>query len=77
VRWRPLAEWRARRLPGLSKDGLRVGLNWSGNRATGDDLEPSDVALSLSSRESVYPGKAPPHIGQVRPDCGWSAGVRV
>ena len=48
----PLAEWRARWLPGLRKDGLRVGLNWSGDRATGHDLEPSDVELTLSRRES-------------------------
>ena len=48
----PLSEWRARWLPGLRKDGVLVGLNWSGNRATGYDLEPSDVERNLCSHES-------------------------
>jgi Protein of unknown function (DUF2750) len=30
-----LATWRERWLPGMEKDGLLVGLNWSGERATG------------------------------------------
>lgn len=48
----PLSEWRARWLPGLSKGGVLVGLNWSGNRATGYDLETSDVERNRSSRAS-------------------------
>jgi hypothetical protein len=48
----PLAEWRERWLPGLSKDGFLVGLNWSGHRATGYDLSPTDVERNLGSRES-------------------------
>lgn len=47
----PLDEWRARWLPGLSRDGLLVGLNWSGRRATGYDVSPADVAASLSARD--------------------------
>ena len=30
-------------LPGMQKDGLLCGLNWSGERVTGYDLAPSDV----------------------------------
>lgn len=45
-----LDEWRSRWLPGLEKDGLRVGLNWSGERATGYDLDPDDVERNLSTR---------------------------
>ena len=42
-----LDDFRTRWLPGLERDGLRVGLNWSGSRATGYDLEPSDVREAL------------------------------
>lgn len=48
----PLSEWRAKWLPGLERDGLRVGLNWSGDRATGYDVEPSAALESLTARES-------------------------
>ena len=47
----PLAEWRERWLPGLIKDGLMVGLNWSGASATGYDLLPAEVEANLSARE--------------------------
>ena len=46
----PLAEWRDRWLPGLARDGLLVGLNWSGGRATGYDVAPLDVEESLAAR---------------------------
>lgn len=36
-----LDEWTSRWLPGLEKDGLLVGLNWSGGTARGYDIEPS------------------------------------
>lgn len=45
----PLDEWRERWLPGLERDGLRVGLNWSGNRATRYDLEPAAVLERLGA----------------------------
>ncbi len=32
--------------------GLRVGLNWSGDRATGYDVEPAAALASLTARES-------------------------
>jgi uncharacterized protein DUF2750 len=46
----PLDEWRSRWLPGLQADGLRVGLNWSGARATGYDLEPDAVERNVIAR---------------------------
>lgn len=40
-----LAEW----LPSLEDDDLRVGVNWSGPRATGYDIEPSSVGAALDA----------------------------
>lgn len=36
-------------LPGLEEDGILVGVNWSGGRATGYDIPPSQVAANLRS----------------------------
>lgn len=49
----PLPEWRSRWLPGLARDGLRAGLNWSGPSATGYDLEALSVEANLAAREQV------------------------
>jgi hypothetical protein len=35
-------------LPGLQRDGLKAGLNWSGDRAVGYDVEPQAVADGLA-----------------------------
>jgi hypothetical protein len=48
----PLAEWRERWLSGLARDGLRVGLNWSGARATGYDFTPNEVLARLDAHGS-------------------------
>lgn len=42
-----LAVFIERWLPGLEKDGLSCGLNWSGELATGYDLKPSEVLARL------------------------------
>ena len=42
-----LAVFTERWLSGLQKDGLQVGVNWSGSKAVGYDLPPQDVKLSL------------------------------
>ena len=47
-----LDKWRTRWLPGLEHDRLLVGLNWSGERASGSDVEPADVERNLAARES-------------------------
>ncbi|OYX05184.1 MAG: hypothetical protein B7Z12_04240 [Caulobacter vibrioides] len=44
-----LEEFRSRWLPGLDRDGLFVGLNWSGERAVGFDVKPSEVLVRLKS----------------------------
>jgi hypothetical protein len=36
-------EWLHRWLPDLERDGLLVGINWSGERASGFELAPTDV----------------------------------
>ncbi len=48
----PLDEWRGRWLPGLRRDGLLVGLNWSGTRASGYDVTPDEVEESLAARSA-------------------------
>jgi len=48
----PLDEWRERWLPGLTKDGILIGLNWSGSRAIGYDSDPDDVEKNLVARKS-------------------------
>lgn len=45
----PLDVFLTRWLPGLERDGLRVGLNWSGSRASGFDLAPSEVLARLQA----------------------------
>jgi len=47
-------------LPGLERDGLLVGVNWSGDAATGDDVTPAEararVEAELSKRASTGNG---------------------
>lgn len=40
----PVSDWLDSWLPGLQRDGLRVGVNWAGARATGLDMTPPQVA---------------------------------
>ncbi|MFC8190410.1 DUF2750 domain-containing protein [Cellulomonas sp. NPDC057328] len=42
-------------LPGLGRDGLRVGVDWSGVRARGPEVEPHELAGAL-----VVAGRAGP-----------------
>jgi hypothetical protein len=39
----------SRWLPGLQRDGLLAGVNWSGAGATGYDLAPDEVGVRLSA----------------------------
>lgn len=43
--------WKVRWLPGLEADELLVGLNWSGERATGFDVEPADALKRLGAAQ--------------------------
>ena len=49
----PLDEWRSRWLPSLQRDAIRVGLNWSGEVATGYDVLPAEVEASLAARDGT------------------------
>lgn len=42
-------EFRDRWVPGLTQDGLKVGVNWSGSRARGYDIEPERVQQSVEA----------------------------
>lgn len=39
-----VGDWLGSWLPGLERDGLLVGVNWAGARATGFDMAPTQVA---------------------------------
>lgn len=48
----PLDTFLDRWLPGLEDDGFRVGVNWSGPRATGYDIEPRSLRVALDAAAS-------------------------
>ena len=50
-----LEDWRSEWLPDLAGDGLRVGLNWAGPRATGYDVEVQAVEAALTARGPAGP----------------------
>ncbi|WP_405639074.1 DUF2750 domain-containing protein [Streptomyces sp. NBC_00019] len=52
----PLDHWRRAALPDLARDGLRVGINWSGQRLTGWDFTAGEVVNRL-----VHALSEPPH----------------
>lgn len=56
----PLREFRERWLPGLDSDGIRVGLNWSGPRATGYDLRGHEVERNLTALDRATPPQQGP-----------------
>ena len=49
VRELTLEEFAVRWLDGLERDGLLVGVNWSGPAAAGYDVEPSEVRAWLAA----------------------------
>lgn len=46
-----LDEWKTKWLPGLEKDELLVGPNWSGTHATGFDLTPKEALNRLNAAQ--------------------------
>ena len=52
----PLDVFRARWLPGLERDGVQVGVNWSGSTATGYNLPAADVERNISALEARNAG---------------------
>lgn len=49
----PLEEWRTLWFDNLERDGILVGLNWSGARAAGFDFQPAEVRTRLEAAEST------------------------
>jgi hypothetical protein len=49
-----LREFRDRWVKGMQADNLHVGVNWSGNRVTGFDIEPGIVLQRLSFEENKF-----------------------
>lgn len=49
----PWDEFRSRWVPGLTSDRVLVGVNWSGARAFGYDVEPADVVRNVESLGSL------------------------
>jgi hypothetical protein len=45
-----VGDWLGSWLPGLERDGLLVGVNWAGARATGFDMAPTQVADWFTGR---------------------------
>jgi hypothetical protein len=45
----PWLVFKDRWVPGLTRDGVLVGLNWSGSRATGYDVSPDDVVRNVEA----------------------------
>ncbi|WP_406376623.1 DUF2750 domain-containing protein [Streptomyces sp. NBC_00647] len=47
----PLDTWRDRELPDLARDGLKVGINWSGPRLVGWRFTPMEVLSRLAAAD--------------------------
>ena len=45
-------EFVERWVPGLSRDGIQVGINWSGPRAAGYDVDPEQVVRNVAALRS-------------------------
>ena len=43
-------------VPGLEKDGLLIGVNWSGAQATGYDVRPTELRAAVNAIISGDPG---------------------
>ncbi|RQV22935.1 DUF2750 domain-containing protein [Burkholderia cenocepacia] len=46
-------EFRERWIPGLTRDKMLAGINWSGPRATGFDILPSDLERNVEGLRNV------------------------
>ncbi len=51
--------FRDRWLPGLKKDGILVGVNWSGDRAKGYDVESDQVLAAINAQIQKTSGTIP------------------
>jgi len=55
-----LDDWRNDWIPGCSRDGLLLGINWSGPRAVGWDLEPAHALARLDAAQRTASTPASP-----------------
>jgi hypothetical protein len=46
------AQW----VPGVKRDGVLVGVNWSGPRATGYDVSPADIVKNVEAARNAIQG---------------------
>ena len=49
----PFKDFCEKWVSGLKRDGLLIGINWSGKNATGFDISPDDLKSNLEARQSV------------------------
>jgi hypothetical protein len=54
-----LDDWLEGWLPCLERDGLLVGVNWSGVKATGFDMTPAQVTEWFEGAETLVPAGVP------------------
>jgi hypothetical protein len=55
----PVDEWLSRWMADLEHDGLLVGVNWAGGKATGFDLTPGQVLRWFAELETAAPAEIP------------------
>lgn len=58
--------FRDRWLPGLKRDGILIGVNWSGDRAKGYDVDPDFVREAIESHLKSQPA-APGAVEEASP----------
>ncbi|MEZ9236116.1 DUF2750 domain-containing protein [Shewanella sp. 10N.286.52.A9] len=49
----PFKDFYEKWIDGLNRDGLLVGINWSGKNATGFDISPVDLKSNLDANQNV------------------------
>ena len=62
----PWAAFCSKWVAGLSRDGIRVGVNWSGARATGFDLTPDEARRNVEAEMKSHDATD----GEVRDESG-------
>jgi hypothetical protein len=51
-------DFRDRWIPDFIKDGMKIGVNWSGPRAVGYDVDPADVKARVEYEIGQLPTSA-------------------
>jgi hypothetical protein len=66
ITWEDFSKW----APDLAKNGLMVGVNWSGKRVTGYDVEPEELVWVSTYRRNFLLLGVDHNPRQRPPDCG-------